>query len=72
MEVEVAALVVLSLVLGVAAAIMAGAYSAVRIGGEALGMQLAAFMGTIYGAVAGVLGVGAGLVVLLLIGAVHV
>ena len=71
MQAGVAALVVLSPVLGVVAAIVAGACSAVRIGGEALGVQLAAFMGMIYGALAGALGVGAGLVVLLLIGAVH-
>ena len=42
--------------------------SGVRIGGEALGKELAAYMGSLYGFLAGTAGVAVGLIVLLLIG----
>jgi hypothetical protein len=44
---------VLSLILGFAAALGAGALSGLRIGKEALGAELAAYMGGLYGIVAG-------------------
>lgn len=44
---------VLSLILGLAAALGAGALSGIRIGKDALGTELAAYMGGLYGIVAG-------------------
>lgn len=44
---------VLSLILGLAAALGAGALSGLRIGKDALGAELAAYMGGLYGIVAG-------------------
>jgi len=53
-----------ALALGVVASIVGGGVSGVWIGGEALGKQLAAFMGGLYGVMAGGLGVVVGLAVL--------
>ena len=44
---------ILALVLGVLAALGAGALSGIRIGGAELGNELAAYMGTLYGLIAG-------------------
>lgn len=46
-------IVILSLILGFAAALGAGALSGVRIGKEALGAELAAYMGGLYGIISG-------------------
>ena len=45
--------VILSLILGLAAALGAGAFSGIRIGKDALGTQLAAYMGGLYGIISG-------------------
>jgi hypothetical protein len=45
--------VVLSLILGLAAALGAGALSGIRIGKDALGTELAAYMGGLYGIISG-------------------
>lgn len=60
-------LFVLTLILGIAAALGGGAVSGIRIGGAALGKQLAAYMGALYGLLAGTVGVLVGLVVLLFV-----
>ncbi|MDP7150273.1 MAG: hypothetical protein QGI70_04755 [Paracoccaceae bacterium] len=44
---------ILALVLGVLAALGAGALSGIRIGGAELGNELAAYMGMLYGLIAG-------------------
>ena len=44
---------ILALVLGVLAALGAGALSGIRIGGAELGNELAAYMGMLYGVLAG-------------------
>lgn len=44
---------ILALVLGVLAALGAGALSGIRIGGADLGNELAAYMGMLYGLIAG-------------------
>jgi hypothetical protein len=46
-------IIVLSLLLGFAAALGAGALSGVRIGKDALGAELAAYMGGLYGIISG-------------------
>jgi hypothetical protein len=46
-------IVILSLILGLAAALGAGALSGVRIGKDALGTELAAYMGGLYGIISG-------------------
>ena len=58
---------ILALVLGVAAALGAGAVSGMRIGKDALGAELAAYMGGLYGLLSGVAAVIVGLIVLLLV-----
>lgn len=45
--------VILSLILGFAAALGAGALSGIRIGKDALGAELAAYMGGLYGIISG-------------------
>lgn len=45
--------IILSLLLGFAAALAAGAWSGVRIGKDALGTELAAYMGGLYGIISG-------------------
>ena len=57
----------LALVLGIAASIGAGALSGLRIGKEAIGAELAAYMGGLYGILAGTGAVVIGLIVLLLV-----
>lgn len=49
-----AILILLSLALGVSAAAIAGALSGLRIGKDALGAELAAYMGGLYGIMSGV------------------
>lgn len=49
-----AILILLSLVFGIAAAALAGALSGLRIGKDALGAELAAYMGGLYGIMSGV------------------
>ena len=44
---------ILSLAVGFAAALIAGALSGLRIGKESLGVELAAYMGGLYGILAG-------------------
>ncbi len=44
---------ILSLILGFAAALGAGALSGIRIGKDALGTELAAYMGGFYGMISG-------------------
>lgn len=46
-------IILLSLILGFAAALGAGALSGIRIGKDALGTELAAYMGGLYGIIAG-------------------
>jgi len=46
-------IILLSLLLGLAAALGAGALSGVRIGKEHLGTELAAYMGGLYGIISG-------------------
>lgn len=45
--------VILALAVGVAAALGTGALSGLRIGKDALGTELAAYMGALYGGLAG-------------------
>ncbi len=52
-----------ALVAGTLASFAGGAFGGVLIGGKALGLQLAAFMGSFYGVVAGAAGVALGLIV---------
>lgn len=58
---------VFALVLGVAASLGAGSLSGIRIGKDALGAELAAFMGGLYGILAGIVAVVLGLIVLTLL-----
>lgn len=58
---------ILALVLGVLAALGAGALSGIRIGGAELGNELAAYMGTLYGLIAGVPAVVIGLAMVALV-----
>jgi hypothetical protein len=46
-------IIILSLALGFAAAAGAGALSGIRIGKDALGAELAAYMGGLYGIISG-------------------
>ena len=46
-------IIILSLTLGLAAAIVAGTLSGMRIGKDALGTELAAYMGGLYGIISG-------------------
>jgi ABC-type phosphate transport system permease subunit len=62
-----AAIFILSLILGGAAAAAAGSVSGVRVGAEALGRELAAGIGGLYGLLAGIPAVVLGLIVLALI-----
>jgi hypothetical protein len=62
-----AAIFILSLILGVAAAVAAGSVSGIRVGAEALGRELATGIGGLYGLLAGVPAVVIGLIVLALI-----
>ena len=55
---------VLSLLLGLIVAAAAGALSGMRIGADALGAQLAAYMGGLYGLLSGTAAVLVGLVLL--------
>jgi len=57
---------VIAIILGLAAAVGGGVVSALRVGGEALGREAAAFVGVFYGLLAGGPAVAAGVVVLLL------
>ncbi len=57
-------LLVLALMLGIVAALCGGAVSGIRIGSAALGKELAALMGALYGVLAGTAGVLAGLAIL--------
>ena len=59
---------IISLVAGIAAAMLAGAVSGVRIGGEHIGNELAAYMGSLYGFLSGTAAVVLGLIVLLVLG----
>jgi hypothetical protein len=45
---------ILALVAGIAAALAAGALSGLRVGKDALGVELAAYMGGLYGALSGI------------------
>jgi hypothetical protein len=56
--------VLLCMVLGIGAALAAGAVSGLRIGAEALGAELAAYIGAFYGLLAGGGAVVLGLIVL--------
>ena len=56
-------LVILSLLAGIGAAAAAGAFSGMRIGAQTLGSELAAYMGCLYGLVAGGIAVTAGVLV---------
>jgi hypothetical protein len=56
-------LVILSLLAGFGAAAAAGAFSGLRIGAQTLGSELAAYMGCLYGLVAGAIAVTAGVLV---------
>ncbi len=57
-------LVILSLLAGIGAAAAAGAFSGLRIGApKTLGSELAAYMGCLYGLVAGAIAVTAGVLV---------
>ena len=44
---------ILALIVGIAAAMGAGALSGIRIGGAELGNELASYMGMLYGLIAG-------------------
>ena len=57
-------IVLLALVAGIAGALAGGALSGLKIGGAALGNQLAAWLGGLYGLLAGVPGVVIGIAVL--------
>lgn len=59
---------ILSLVAGLLASIGAGALSGLRIGGEALGAELATYMGGFYGITAGALTTIIGIAALVLVG----
>ena len=59
--------ILLALVLGIAAALGAGALSGIRIGGAELGNELASYMGMLYGLIAGGTAVVIGLVLSVLI-----
>jgi hypothetical protein len=60
-------MLVIALALGIVASLGGGALSGIGIGGAALGKQLAAIMGALYGVMAGAVGVIVGLAVLQLV-----
>ena len=59
---------ILALAVGFFAALAGGAFGGVLTGGKALGTQLAAYMGSFYGVVAGTSGVLFGIIVAAFIG----
>ena len=61
------AVFIVSLFAGIAAAMAAGALSGVKIGGEHIGNELAAYMGSLYGFLSGTAAVAVGLIVLLML-----
>ena len=63
---EIATLLI-ALVVGILAAMGGGALSGLRIGGEHLGKELAAYMGSLYGLLSGSLAVIIGLLIASLI-----
>jgi hypothetical protein len=60
-------IVLLALAAGIAGALVGGALSGLKIGGAALGNQLAALLGGLYGLLASIPGVAIGLAVLFLV-----
>ena len=58
---------ILALILGIAAAIGAGALSGIRIGGAELGNERASYMGMLYGLIAGGAAVVIGLILVTVI-----
>ncbi|HCS70020.1 MAG TPA: hypothetical protein DIW51_08625 [Rhodospirillaceae bacterium] len=54
-------MLLIALVFGIAAALVGGALSGVRLAGADLGNELAAFMGSLYGVLSGTLAVVIGL-----------
>lgn len=56
-----------ALLAGLFTAVAAGALSGLRIGKEALGAELAAYMGGVYGFISGLVAVGLGLIIMALI-----
>ena len=59
-------LFLISLLAGLLGALAFGAWSGMRIGKEALGAELAAFMGGLYGVLSGALAVIVGLIILMI------
>lgn len=59
---------VLALIAGLATSIAFGAFSGLRVGGEALGSELAMYMGGLYGLIAGAATTVIGIVVLSILG----
>lgn len=57
-------LFIVALIVGAVAALAGGALCGLKIGAEALGAELAAYMGGFYGLLAGSIGVVLGLIVL--------
>ena len=58
---------ILSLIAGVLAALIAGALSWLRIGKDALGTELAAYMGALYGLLSGSIAVVVSTIVLMIV-----
>ena len=58
---------ILALIVGIAAAMGAGALSGIRIGGAELGNELASYMGMLYGLIAGGAAVVIGLILVTVI-----
>jgi len=56
-----------AIVVGVLAALAAGALSGIRVGGEAIGTELAAYMGGLYGVLSGIVAILIGVAVVFLI-----
>lgn len=59
--------VILSLIIGFIGALIAGALSGLRIGKDALGTELAAYMGGLYGILSGSVAVVVSIIILMLI-----
>lgn len=59
--------VILSLIVGFIGALIAGALSGLRIGKDALGTELAAYMGGLYGILSGSVAVVVSIIILMLI-----
>lgn len=59
--------VILSLIVGFIGALIAGALSGLRIGKDALGTELAAYMGGLYGILSGSVAVVISIIILMLI-----